>query len=64
MCHNRRLLGMGDYELRSWRGWHHHMTLVILAHCFLVRMQLKKCARADGAAGAPAADGGAAAAGV
>jgi SRSO17 transposase len=35
----KQLLGMGDYELRSWRGWHHHMTLVILAHFFLVRMQ-------------------------
>ena len=30
-------LGMDHYELRFWRGWHHHMTLVILAHHFLVR---------------------------
>jgi len=37
-------LGMGDYEVRSWQGWHHHMTLVILALAFLVRVQnrLKK----------------------
>jgi SRSO17 transposase len=34
-------LGMGDYEVRSWRGWHHHMTLVILAHFFLVRLRLR-----------------------
>jgi len=34
-------LGMGDYQVRSWRGWHHHMTLCILAHFFLVRMRLK-----------------------
>ena len=35
---------MGQYEVRSWRGWHHHMTLCILAHFFLVRQQqqLKK----------------------
>ena len=40
-------LGMGDYEVRSWRGWHHHMTLVILALAFLVRVQdrLKKTLR-------------------
>src|SRR5262249_57286424 len=31
-------LGMDQYELRFWRGWHHHMTLVILAHHFLVRL--------------------------
>jgi SRSO17 transposase len=37
-------LGLGDYEVRSWRGWHHHMTIVILALSFLVRLQsrLKK----------------------
>lgn len=37
-------LGMGDYEVRTWTGWHHHMTLCILAHHFLVRAQqsLKK----------------------
>lgn len=32
-------LGLDQYELRFWRGWHHHMTLTILAHHFLVRLQ-------------------------
>jgi SRSO17 transposase len=32
---------MGDYEVRGWVGWHHHMTLVILAHFFVVRMSLR-----------------------
>jgi SRSO17 transposase len=36
----KQYLGMGDYEVRSWRGWHHHMTLCILAHGFLVRARL------------------------
>jgi len=34
-------LGMATYQTRSWRGWHHHMTLVILAHHFLVRLKLQ-----------------------
>ncbi len=32
-------VGLDHYETRFWRGWYHHMTLVILAHHFLVRMQ-------------------------
>ncbi len=28
-------LGMAQYETRSWVGWHHHMTLVGLAHLFI-----------------------------
>jgi SRSO17 transposase len=41
---SKQHLGMSAYEVRSWRGWHHHMTLCILAHFFLVRQQqrLKK----------------------
>jgi len=34
-------LGMGDDAVRSWTGWPHHMTLVILAHFFVVRMRLR-----------------------
>ena len=34
-------VGMGDYQLRTWLGWHHHMTLCLLAHFFLVRIKLK-----------------------
>jgi SRSO17 transposase len=33
-------VGFDHYELRSWRGWHHHMLFAFLAHLFLVRMQL------------------------
>jgi SRSO17 transposase len=38
---SKQLLGMGDDEVRSWTGWHHHMTLIILAHFFVVRMSLR-----------------------
>lgn len=34
-------LGMDHYETRSWRGWHHHMTMTLLAHHFLVRLRLR-----------------------
>lgn len=34
-------LGMDEYQTRSWRGWHHHMTLAILAHHFVVGLKLK-----------------------
>ena len=27
--------GLGDYEVRSWVGWHHHMTLAMVALWFL-----------------------------
>lgn len=29
-------VGLDDYEVRGWRGFHHHMTLVMLALWFLV----------------------------
>ena len=40
-------VGMGEYEVRRWRGWHHHMTRCLLAHFFLVRacLRLKKTPR-------------------
>ena len=52
-------LGMGHYECRSWTGWHHHMTLVALAHLLVtgVRRRLKKSERADPGYGGAAAEG-------
>jgi SRSO17 transposase len=34
-------VGFDHYEMRSWLGWHHHMTLVALAHHFLVRLRAR-----------------------
>lgn len=34
-------VGMDQYEMRSWIGWHHHMLLVALAHHFLVRLRIQ-----------------------
>lgn len=34
-------IGLDHYETRSWRGWHHHMLLVALAHHFLVRLRAR-----------------------
>jgi hypothetical protein len=40
-------LGLGDYQVRSWTGWQHHMTLVILAHFFLVLVRKQTPERAS-----------------
>jgi SRSO17 transposase len=49
-------VGLGQYEVRGWVGWHHHMTLALLALWFLTleRQRLgKKNTGLNGAAGAP-----------
>lgn len=51
----RQELGLDHYETRSWRGWHHHLTLVILAHHFLVRLQRRLDPREGGLPTGPAA---------
>jgi SRSO17 transposase len=31
--------GMGDYQLRLWLGWHHHMAMVMLALLFMFEVR-------------------------
>jgi SRSO17 transposase len=57
-------VGLDQYEVRGWMGWHHHTTLSFLAHHFLVRQRCrlgKKISGVDGAASPRAAAGGVAA---
>lgn len=35
-------VGMGDYEVRSWVGWNHHMTLSMLALWFLEKEKVSR----------------------
>ncbi len=35
-------LGLDHFEGRSWRGWHHHVTLVSIAHGFLTTERLRR----------------------
>ena len=36
--------GMGQYQARGWRSWHHHMTMVMLAMQFMLEQQIKNSA--------------------
>ncbi len=52
--HGKGEAGLDHYEVRSYVGWHHHMTLSLLALWFLSLERLameKKDAGGDGAAG-------------
>ena len=37
--HGKGEVGLDEYEVRSWRGWHHHMALVLLAGAFLLTLE-------------------------
>lgn len=56
--------GLDEYEVRSWRGWHHHITLALLAGAFLLNLEQgwgEKDALLDPTADRPRAAGDAAA---
>jgi SRSO17 transposase len=41
-------LGLGHYEGRGWKGFHHHATLSIVAYGFLMAQRLKTGSDAGG----------------
>jgi SRSO17 transposase len=40
-------LGLDHFEGRSWQGWHHHVTLVSVAHAFVTLERLDPKAAAS-----------------
>ena len=32
--------GMGEYQARKWRSWHHHMAMVLMAMLFMLEQRL------------------------
>ena len=50
--------GLADYEVRNWRGWHHHQTLALMATWFLTQetQRGKKTDTSTDCSAAPATD--------
>ena len=48
-------LGLDHYEVRGWVGWHHHTTMTLLAHHFLVRLRCRLGGKSPGGDRAPGA---------
>ena len=46
-------LGLDHFEGRRWRGLNHHLTLVLIAHTFLVREQIRVSAGGAAERGVP-----------
>ena len=34
------IAGLADYQIRSWTGWHHHMTMTLLAMLYLMVLSI------------------------
>ena len=34
-------LGMSDYQVRKWKSWHHHHSLIMLASLFIMKQEME-----------------------
>jgi SRSO17 transposase len=41
------IAGLKDHQVRSWTGWHHHMTMTMLAMLYLMLLTIKLGRKAD-----------------
>ncbi len=41
------IAGLADYQLRGWTGWHHHMTMTLLAMLYLLLLTMKLGKKAE-----------------
>ena len=41
------IAGLADYQIRSWTGWHHHMTMTLLAMLYLMSLTIDLGKKAD-----------------
>lgn len=42
---SKQILGFDRFEGRTWRGWHHHITVVLLAYAFLATLRSRNAVR-------------------
>ena len=41
------IAGLADYQVRSWTGWHHHMTMTLLAMLYILMLMMDFGEKAD-----------------
>ncbi len=41
------IAGLADYQVRSWTGWHHHMTMTLLAMLYILMLMVDMGEKAE-----------------